>query len=298
MPALAGAAFPAAGPVPEADAVTVLVTGASGRVGSRLVPRLLRQVGEVRILVRDPARAEPLVSLGVEPVVGDVTDSGVLSQAVKGVHSVVHLATLFRPGPEIEAVNVEATVALARACLESGVGRFVYVSTNQVYGPGRGRPALETDLPEPDRAYSTTKTAAEGSLLSLWEADGLGLRILRPSVIYGDGDPKLTELLRFAGKWPPHKRTQLVHHADVAQAVLLALRAAAVDGEIFNVGDDAPVSTYELLRLGGAAPSDDASGAALDDPWESIVDNSKIRRLLGFRPIYPSLYSALDTGAL
>jgi len=282
--------------------MTVLVTGAAGRVGSRLVPRLLRSVGDVRVLVRDPARASALIELGAEPVVGDLTEAGVIEQAVKGVAGVVHLATVFRPGPEIEAVNVTATARLAQAALAAGVERFVYLSSNQVYGPGRGRPAVETDQPKPDRPYSQTKTVAERSLLA---TDGLPVRILRPPVIYGDGDPKLAELLRFAGEWPLHKRTQLVHHADVAQAVLLALRAPGVDGEIFNVGDDAPVTTYELMRLNGAAPPDQtistigATGAEpLDDPWQSIIDSSKIRRLLGFRPIYPSLYSAVDALAL
>jgi len=278
--------------------VTVLVTGAAGRVGSRLVPRLLPQCGEVRILVRDPDRVGSLLALGAEPVVGDITDTGVAERAVKGVDSVVHLATVFRPGPEIEAVNVTATAALARAALAAGAERFVYLSTNQVYGPGRGRPALETDEPEPDRPYSQTKTVAERSLLGLFRDDGLPVRILRPPVIYGDGDPKLTEMLRFLGG-PFHQRTQLVHHADVAQAVLLALRAAGVDGEIFNVGDDAPVTRYELMTLAGTAPaSEDASVEPLDDPWQSIIDSSKIRRTLGFRPIYPSLQSAADALAL
>lgn len=245
-------------------------------------------------MIRDPERASSLVALGAEPVVGDVRDSGVLSQAVKGASGVVHLATLFRPGPDIEPVNVSASVALARAALDAGAERFVYVSTNQVYGPGRGRPAVETDSPEPDRPYSSTKALAERSLLSL---AGLGLRILRPPVIYGDRDPKLAEMLRFLGG-PLHKRTQLVHHADVAQAVLLALRASGVDGEIFNVGDDAPVTRYELCRLGGVAASDDVASSGPDDPWESIIDSSKIRRMLGFRPIYPSMYSAADAGAL
>ncbi|HEU5271370.1 MAG TPA: NAD(P)-dependent oxidoreductase [Jatrophihabitans sp.] len=276
--------------------MTVLVTGAAGRVGSRLVPRLLRLFGEIRILVRDPARAEPLVALGAEPVVGDLTDPGCLEQAVKGAHAVVHLATVFRPGPEIEAVNVTGTAALAQAALAAGTERFVYVSTNQVYGPGRGRPAVETDEPRPDRPYSQTKTAAERSLLALCPA-GLGLRILRPPVIYGDGDPKLTEMVRFLDG-PLHRRTQLVHHADVAQAVLLALRTPGVDGEIFNVGDDAPVTTYELLALNGARPPADSATEPLDDPWQSIIDSSKIRRLLGFRPFYPSLSSAADALAL
>lgn len=244
-------------------------------------------------MIRDPERASSLVALGAEPVVGDVRDAAVLGQAVKGASAVVHLATLFRPGPDIEAVNVAATAALASACVEAGVERFVYVSTNQVYGPGRGRPAVETDAPEPDRPYSATKAAAERSLLAV---DGLGLRILRPPVIYGDGDPKLGELLRFLDG-PPHRRTQLVHHADVAQAVLLCLRIPGVDGEIFNVGDDAPVTTYDLCRLGGVSASAEPA-AGLDDPWRSIIDSSKIRELLGFRPIYPSMYFARDAGAL
>src|SRR6185503_16147641 len=124
--------------------MTVLVTGAAGRVGSRLVPRLLRSVGDVRVLVRDAARASSLIDLGAEPVVGDLTEAGVIEQAVKGVAGVVHLATVFRPGPEIEAVNVTATARLAQAALAAGVERFVYLSSNQVYGPGRGRPAVET----------------------------------------------------------------------------------------------------------------------------------------------------------
>src|SRR6185503_15333001 len=121
------------------------------------------------------------------PVVGDLTEAGVIEQAVKGVTGVVHLATVFRPGPEIEAVNVTATARLGQAALAAGVERFVYLSSNQVYGPGRGRPALETDQPKPDRPYSQTKTVAERSLLA---TDGLPVRILRPPVIYGDGDPK------------------------------------------------------------------------------------------------------------
>lgn len=280
--------------------MTVLITGATGRVGSRLVRRLRGQSEQVRMLVRDRAKAEPLVELGAEAVVGNVTDPAVVRDAVKGVDSVVHLITIYRdlPGEDIVEVNHTATVALARAALHAGVGRFVYCSTNQVYGPGRGRPAVETDEPMPDRPYSTTKTAAERSLLALYESDGLGLRIFRPPVIYGDGDPRLRIQPRWSRKWPLHKRLQLVHHADVVQALLSGLWAEGVDGEIFNVGDDAPISAYEILRLNGITPDEAAADRPLDDPWQDIIDSSKIRRRLGFRLIYPSAYAAMDAGAM
>ncbi|WP_089206028.1 hypothetical protein [Streptosporangium subroseum] len=88
-----------------------------------------------------------------------------------------------------------------------------------------------------------------------------------------------------------------MHHADVAQALLRAVRANGVDGEAFNVADDAPVTALELLNLNGEPVSEGAAGRSLDDPWEGIADTSKIRRELGFRPVYPTVYTARDAGA-
>jgi nucleoside-diphosphate-sugar epimerase len=125
----------------------------------------------------------------------------------------------------------------------------------------------------------------------------LPLRIARLAFVYGDGDPHLAESLLWARDWPLHKRLHLVHHADVAQALLRAVRANGVDGEAFNVADDAPVTALELLNLNGEPVSEGAAGRSLDDPWEGIADTSKIRRELGFRPIYPTVYTAKDAGA-
>src|SRR5437867_11559279 len=124
-----------------------LVTGATGRVGSRFVPRLLDQGVEVRILARDAERSSALQGRGAELLVGDLREPEVLQRALAGVDAVVHLAAAFRGVPPEEAVAVNRTAAVeaARAALRAGVGRFVFVSTNLVYGPGRGRPALEDD---------------------------------------------------------------------------------------------------------------------------------------------------------
>ncbi|MFC5752862.1 NAD-dependent epimerase/dehydratase family protein [Actinomadura rugatobispora] len=281
--------------------MTILVTGATGRVGSRFVPRLLQQDESVRVLVRDPVRAEPLERLGAEVVVGDLRETGDLDGALKGVDAVVHLGAAFRGVPDEEAVSVNhtATVELAESALRANVTRFVYAGTTLVYGPGHGRPVREEDDPvPPDLAYTTSKTAAEKALLDLHRTEGLPLRIARLAFVYGEGDAHLAESLMWARDWPPHKRLHMVHHADVGQVLLRALRADGVDGEIFNVADDAPVTALELLDLNGEPAAEEAAGRTLDDPWEGIVDTSKIRRLLGFRPVYPTVYTAKDAGAL
>jgi nucleoside-diphosphate-sugar epimerase len=281
--------------------MTILVTGATGRVGSRFVPRLLQQAEPVRVLARDPVRAEPLGGLGAEVVLGDLRDTSTLDDALKGIDAVVHLGASFRGVSDEEAVTINhtATVELATSALRAGVTRFVYASTTLVYGAGHDRPALEKDEPAPPgRAYPTSKAAAEQALLHLHRAEGLPVRIARLAFVYGEGDPHLAESLSWARDWPLHKRLHLVHHADVGQALLRAVRANGVDGEIFNVADDAPVTALELLNLGGEPIAEEAASRTLDDPWEGIADTSKIRRELGFRPVYPTVYTAKDAGAL
>jgi nucleoside-diphosphate-sugar epimerase len=277
-----------------------LVTGGTGRVGSRFVPRLLRRGEAVRILVRDPTRAQTLRERGAEVVAGDLRDAAARARAVDGVDAIVHLGASFRgvPAEETIGVNETATVELARAALAAGVARFVFANTNLVYGAGRGRPAREDDPLAPTGDYPRSKAVAEGALTSLYDRDGLGVRVLRIAFVYGDDDPHLTESLMWAREWPAHKRLHMVHHADVGQALIRALRADGIDGEAFNVADDAPVSAVELHDLNGEQAGADIAQRVLEDPWEGIVDMVKICEHLGFRPIYPSVYTAKDAGAL
>jgi nucleoside-diphosphate-sugar epimerase len=274
-----------------------LVTGGTGRVGRRFVPRLLDHGTDVRVLARDAGRAEPLRARGAEVVLGDLRDADAVARAVAGVDAVVHLAAAFRgvPDEEAVAVNCDAAAALAAAAGRAGAGRFVLASTNLVYGPGRGRPAVEDDPPAPAGAYPESKAAAEDALRAI---DGLGLRIVRLAFVYGEGDPHLGESMMWARNWPAHQRLHLVHHADVAQGLLRALRMDGIDGATFNIADDAPVTAAELHALNGEPPPADAADRPLEDPWAGIVDTSAARRTLGWRPLYPSVYTARDAGAL
>ena len=274
----------------------VLVTGATGRVGSRLVPRLA--VGDrVRVVVRDPDAAAAMWNRGLDVVEGDLRDPETLKRAAAGQDAVVHLAAAFRgvPDEEMVAVNRDASVELARACAAAGVRRFVLASTNLVYGPGRGRPAREDDEPRPAGGYPSSKAAAEQALAELYRDGGPGLRIVRLAFVYGDGDPHLAESMRFAARRPSHWRLHMVHHADVAQGIDLVLRASNVDGRVFNLADDAPVTGWELANLNGAPVPD---GDGLLDPWEGIVDTGRIRAELGYRPVFPTVYAASAAGAL
>jgi nucleoside-diphosphate-sugar epimerase len=285
-----------------AQPVRILVTGATGRIGSRFVPRLLQRGEVVRVLVRQAERAESLRQRGAEVMVGDLLQADTLAQAVAGIDVIVHLAAFFRGATDQEAraVNESGTLALAQAAVQAGVSRFVFASTNLVYGPGRGRPAREEDPPQPPagRAYPLSKAAAEQALRDLHRTQGLGLRILRLAFVYGEGDPHLTEVVQWVRDWNPAQRLHMVHHADVAQALLRVIKTPGIDGRIYNVADDAPVTAAEILQFLHLPFSEGAAVPPLRDPWEGIVDTTRIRKELGFRPIYPSLYTALEAGTL
>lgn len=281
-----------------------LVTGTTGQVGRRFVPRLLAQTrpGErVRVLVRDAARGEPFAEAGAEVVVGDLRDEAVLGKAVAGVDAVVNVAASFRGVPDDEAwaVNRDAVVALGRAALAAGVQRFVQASTGLVYGLGRGRPLTEEDEIRPGGemwgAYTESKVAAERELLAL---EGLDVRVGRLVFVYGEGDPHLAQSLMWARNWASVQRLQMVHHADVAQGLLRLLYAPGVAGRIYNISDDAPVTALELHELNGAEVPPELHDRTDPDPWLGITSTERIRRELGFRPLYPNVWAARAAGAL
>ncbi len=279
----------------------LLVTGATGRVGSRLVPRLLAHGDAVRVLLRDPAQAESFKRYGAEVALGDLRQPDTLVEAVTGVDAVIHLAAFFRGATETEAraINVQGTLALARAARQADASKFVYVSTNLIYGPGRGRPIREDDEPRPapDHFYPVTKLAAEQALTQLYRDQVKALCILRLAFVYGDGDPHLTEALNLMRTWPPAKRLHLVHHADVAQAIMLSLDKPEAGGRTYNVADDIPIPIGEIRQMNGLTKPT-TSDSEVADPWEGIVDTAKIKNEIGFRPIYPSIYAAKQATVL
>jgi len=271
--------------------MTILVTGATGLVGERLVPRLVKAGFACRLLLRTGKVCPP----GATAVTGDILDPSTLSEAVRGVSAIVHLAAVFR-NPDTDLIwrsNLEGTRNLIAAVQADAPGaRFIMASTSNVYDKNSTQPARETDRVEPQHAYPASKVAAE----KLLRESGLNWSISRFPFVYGDGDGHLEMLpkhLVAAGFHPAH-RMSTIHHRDIATAIKLAL-AGAFDSRIVNISDEAPTTVYELVGLVGQRMKPSAED--MRNPWSLHVDGSLARRL-GFRPIVRTVHQAAQEGIL
>ncbi|MCY1044971.1 NAD(P)-dependent oxidoreductase [Corallococcus sp. bb12-1] len=273
----------------------ILVTGATGKVGSRLTRRLAERGHQVRALVRDPTRAAALTEAGVELAQGDLLDAASLAATVRDVDAVVHCAAFFRGAtPEqAHAVNDLGTQHLASAARAASVKRFIFTSTGLVYGSNGGRLAREDDPCAPTAAYPVSKLAAERFLLAL---EGLDVRVLRLPFVYGDGDPHIEEVIPVMRSFPPAQRMSIGHHADVAQAVARLLDAPSPAHRIYNVVDDEAPELATLFASVGA-PQPDGSNAEFARTFDTLLDGRRIREDLGFKPQFPRLADALAAGA-
>jgi nucleoside-diphosphate-sugar epimerase len=264
---------------------TLLLTGATGLVGSRLLPRLAQDGFKCRALVRSDAELPP----GTIGVRGDLADPDTLRAAVEGVDAVVHLAALFRTQDEaaIWRANLDGTRNLIAAVQEHAPrARFVMSSTGNVYNADAARPALETDECSPTSAYGASKVAAE----KLLRDSGLTWAVLRFPFVYGEGDGHLASLHTLAPQLGLHPAQSyaVAHHRDIAAAVRLAL-TGVMDGRIVNVTDGAPVTIFEMARLAGHPI--EGSAEPLANPWFGHLDGTLIREL-GFTPSVPTIYTA------
>ncbi len=233
---------------------------------------------------------------------GDLLRADSLGPALKGVETVIHLAAFFRGATPEQAreVNLVGAERLAEAARRAGVKQFIFASTSNVYPAGLNRPAQESDSPgptPPSHPYPASKVAAEAKLKELDRDGGLGLCILRLGFVYGEGDRHVWEMTPHVAGWNPSRRMHSVHHADVGQAVLRALDRGTREGMVYNIADDAPITLLELTRLAREPEPSPERFSLPFDPWEGLLDTRRAREKLGFRPLYPSCYSALDAGA-
>ncbi|MBS1661467.1 MAG: NAD(P)-dependent oxidoreductase [Bacteroidetes bacterium] len=263
----------------------ILVTGATGLVGTRLLPRLQKMGWDCRALIRSGKS----IPEGVTAVKGDLLDSDSLTLAMKDVSAVIHLAALFRTQDTdlIWKTNLEGTRSvIAAAKTHAPDARFILASTSHVYNLNNPHPGREDDVVEPQHAYPASKVAAEKELRN----SGLNWSILRFPFVYGDGDGHLESLPGHvkAANWHPAMKLSTIHHRDIATAMSMAL-AGAFDGRIINISDEAPTSIYELVHLIGG--SMESSSTPLQNPWYLHSDGS-LARSLGFQPVVRTVYQA------
>lgn len=269
----------------------VLVTGGTGLVGARLLPRLVAAGVNCCALMRSGKHS----SSGVATVEGDLFDPQSLRQAVKDVSAIIHLAAVFRTEDKdlIWKSNLEGTRNLiAAAKAHDPATRFIMASTSHVYNDNNAHPGREDDAVDPQHAYPASKIAAEKEL----RESGLTWSILRFPFVYGDGDGHLEILPKHitARKWHPAMRMSTIHHRDIATAINMAL-AGVLDNRIVNISDEAPTSLYELVRLVGHTV--ESSSEPLSNPWYLHADGS-LARSLGFQATVRTVYQAAQENLL
>ncbi|WFP15472.1 NAD-dependent epimerase/dehydratase family protein [Citricoccus muralis] len=272
----------------------VLVTGASGVLGSGVAGALLAQGAGVTTLQRRPAQLD-----GAREVRGSVTDHDTVRQALTGVDTVVHLAakvSVSGPGHEFEHVNVEGTRLLLNAARDAGVSRFVHISSPSVAHSGTsiiGDGAQPADPVHARGHYARTKAA--GELLALdADAEDFRVLVLRPHLMWGPGDTQLTERIidrSRSGRMPiigsGAALVDTLYVANAVDAVLAATRA--VDrhhGEALVVTNGEPRPIGELIRgLARAGGSPEpvlrvpaglarVAGSVIERIWEAIPAES------------------------
>lgn len=221
----------------------ILVTGATGFVGSAVARAALARGFRLRVLLRASSDRSNLSGLEYEPAIGDLTDPASLAQAVAGCEFVMHVAADYRiwvPDPEaMLRANVEGTVALMQAAQAAGVQRIVYCSSVAALGLTKdGTPAVE-DTPVTEDAivgiYKKSKYRAEQAVLRMVREAGLPAVIVNPSAPVGPRDIKPTptgQMIADAAalRMPAYLETGLniVHVDDVAEGHFLALERGRI----------------------------------------------------------------------
>jgi dihydroflavonol-4-reductase len=236
----------------------VLVTGASGFVGSAVVAALLAQGKSVRALVRATSPLANLPRTGVEIVQGDLRDPAAMAAAMRDVRYLFHVAADYRlwardPG-EIMTANVEGTRNVMQAASQAGVARIVYTSSVATLALRDGAAADESvglDENQAIGAYKRSKIAAE-RLVEAMIGQGLPAIIVNPSTPIGPRDGRPTPTGRILieaarGRMPAYVDTglNLVHVDDVAAGHLAALKTGRIGERYILGGDD--VALGDLL---------------------------------------------------
>lgn len=245
----------------------VLVTGGTGFLGRHLLAALGEAGVRARVLARRPDKARELPEAAeLELVAGDLSDPASLARACRGAATVFHLAAAMPGQPEAPGdlagyrrVNVEGSLALARAAAAAGASRFVFVSSTAAMGAPAAPTVDETTPCRPTSPYEVSKREAEIALLALAAETGLEVTILRPCLVTGAGQRGgvLLKLFRLCarGLFPVFGdrlgvQKPLVAAGDVVQALLRAATAPA-PGPLYLVTSGERHSLGEILAVAG-----------------------------------------------
>lgn len=279
----------------------VLVTGASGFVGSELVSVLARRDPAGVIAASRHAAAQPANVAQVR--VGDMGRDADWQHALAAVTHVVHCAARVHVMQETakdavqqyRRVNTRGTLDLARQAAAAGVRRFVFLSSIKVSGDATdGRtPFREEDAPNPCDAYGTSKLEAEEGLKQLARESGMDVVVIRPVLVYGPGvRGNFHSMMTWISRGVPlpfglvRNRRSILGLANLVDLILTCLDHPGAANETFLASDGVDLSTADLLRRTGVAVGRPARLVPVPPPFlrvgaQLVGAGARIRRLLG-----------------
>lgn len=262
----------------------ILVTGATGFIGSRLCEMLSLEFRvPYRAMVRDFSRAARIARLDAELVAGDMLDAASLARAVEGCDAVVNLAH----GDDESAQK--QTTQLIDACTRAGVRRVVHISSMAVHGPS---PTLDvlTEATAPierwGEAYSDAKAAAEAVVVAAGKRGALETVVIRPTIVYGPYSFFVTPIVHDArgGKISlidgGRGLCNAVYVDDVCEAIMAAIQRDDAVGEVFLINGDTRMTWGEFITTfaGMVEGEKTVHDHALDDIatyWKSKQPNAR-----------------------
>lgn len=240
----------------------VLLTGASGFLGSAIIAHLSRQD---QVTLSCAVRSSLAQGAFTTFLLGDLCATNDWSEALFGQQVVIHAAArahimkdeLADPLAEYRLVNVEGTLNLARQAAAAGIKRFIYISSIKVNGESTplGKPFLSSDIPEPEDPYGVTKLEAEQGLMQLAADTGMEVVIIRPPLVYGPGvKGNFATMIKLIDKGLPlplgavHNKRSLVGVDNLVDLIIRCIDHPAAANQVFLAGDGKDLSTTELLR--------------------------------------------------
>lgn len=282
----------------------ILIAGGAGEVGKHLVQDLTDQGHRVRVLDRAEKTKEIERSARVTPFHGDLTDSTLVHDAVRGVDAVIHLAWSFVDDPlVIFGEDIKGHVNLLEAACSHKVSRFIYTSTATVYGKAVHHPVTEEHpclIAEARKPlYALGKYTAEELCRYYFKARGLPTTIFRFWWAFGDtiGGSNLRDLIRKSMHNQPLEMVQgaggaFLTMADLGRAILLSISKPAAAGRTYNIGSlfmsweeiaDIIIGLTDSTSVINLISSEQWRGAAfLNEIWD--LDWTRAKQEIGYEP--------------
>jgi len=278
----------------------VLVTGGTGFTGSHLVKRLLSRGHAVRVLDNQEGIVlDELRELGAQITLGSVTDEEALQKCIPGCEVIFHLAAAFRkvnlPKKVYRDTNVTAMRRLLEIAAENKVRKIVYCSTQGVHGNVDNPPGDEETPIEPEDYYQYTKYEGEKVAAEFIE-QGMDITTLRPTAIYGPGDPgRFLMLFRQVQKgfFPFFGKGKALYHPvyidNFIDAFELAAEKPEGKGRTYLIADEQYYTIEEIVRLVGEVMQTDLKVWHLPF-WPMYALSAVVELLFKPLPMDPPLF--------